>query len=105
MLTGIGSAPVAFVGAVLCGASSICLIALANTVTQLSSPNQLRGGIMGAWTMMLPGMSPITGLAVGAIADHWGPRWVFVVVGCCFIVLTSLSRTALRRSDEALRPA
>jgi len=46
------SGPVApFLAAVMIGAGSICLIALANTMTQFLSPPDIRGGITasGQW--------------------------------------------------------
>ncbi len=104
LITGLGPAALAFPGAVLCGMCSICLIALANTVTQLASPDDLRGGIMGAWTMVMPGMGPITGIGVGSIADHWGPRWSFVVIAICFTACAAACWRPLNRTGDRTEP-
>jgi MFS family permease len=74
LLTGLAPVPaLAFAGTILIGLSSICLLALANTLVQLLAPPHLRGGIMGLWVMMMPGMSPVTGFATGSLTDTLGP--------------------------------
>jgi MFS family permease len=60
-----------YAGMVLAGFFSIWFIALANALVQLRSEPEMRGRVMGAWTMALPGMLPITSLLVGAVAT-WG---------------------------------
>jgi MFS family permease len=60
-----------YLGLALAGLLSIWFIALANALVQLRSEPELRGRVMGVWTMALPGMLPITSLAVGAVAT-WG---------------------------------
>jgi MFS family permease len=88
VFTGLAANPgLAYVGAILIGMTSIGLVAVANTLAQLSSPARLRGGIMGIWSMALPGMYPVTGLVAGLLADHFGPRSVFVVVACALVGL------------------
>jgi MFS family permease len=63
------------------GLTSIWFIAVANTFVQLESAPAMRGRVMGAWTMMLPGFGPLTGLLVAAVADHFGPRIAFAAIG------------------------
>lgn len=60
-----------YVGLALAGFLSIWFIALANTLVQLRSDPEIRGRVMGAWTMALPGMLPLTSLLVGGVAT-WG---------------------------------
>ena len=66
--------PVLFVGMAAVGASSIWMIAVANTVVQLRTAPELRGRVMGAWSMALPGMVPITSVICGTLADACGAR-------------------------------
>jgi MFS family permease len=74
--------PVAgFVFMMASGFFSIWLIALANTLVQLQPPPELRGRVMGIWTMVLPGLSPITGLLIGAATALAGPRVGFALAG------------------------
>jgi hypothetical protein len=49
-------------------ATSGWLVAAANTLVQLRSRPQLRGRIMGIWTMALPGGYPVTALIVALVA-------------------------------------
>jgi MFS family permease len=72
---------VAFPLLMLCGFLSIWMIALANTLVQLRPDPNLRGRIMGLWTMALPGLSPITGVLVGAATQFVGPREGFGLAG------------------------
>jgi MFS family permease len=86
--------PVLYVGMAAVGASSIWMIAVANTLVQLRSGAGLRGRVMGAWTVALPGMNPITGPIAGAVADAWGARLAFGASG----VLMSMIGVGLWRS-------
>jgi predicted MFS family arabinose efflux permease len=73
--------PVLFIGILGTGASSIWMVAAANTLVQLRAEPELRGRVMGAWTMALPGTIPITALIAGAAADLFGPRVAYAGVG------------------------
>ena len=58
--------PVLFIGMLATGASSIWMIASANTLVQLRAAPELRGRVMGAWSVALPGTVPITALSPAA---------------------------------------
>jgi MFS family permease len=73
--------PVLFIGMAAVGASSIWMIAVANTVVQLRTAPELRGRVMGAWSVALPGMVPITSVICGALADACGARIAFGATG------------------------
>jgi MFS family permease len=73
--------PILFAGMLATGATSIWMIAAANTLVQLRTAPELRGRVMGAWTMALPGMSPLTGVVVGALADAFSPRVAYGATG------------------------
>ena len=78
---------VLFIGMALVGATSIWMIAVANTLVQFRSAPELRGRVMGAWTVALPGTNPITGLIAGAVADACGPRIAFGGSGALMLVI------------------
>lgn len=80
----------AFVTMAATGFCSIWYIAMANTLVQLTSRPELRGAVMGLWTMMLPGMTPFTGFAAAVLADLAGPRIAFATAGG-LIALAALS--------------
>jgi hypothetical protein len=56
---------------------------------------------MGAWTMALPGASPITALAVGALADAAGARAAFASAGLLMLAIVGCSWRTLGRADGA----
>ncbi|HEX3617012.1 MAG TPA: MFS transporter [Solirubrobacteraceae bacterium] len=72
---------VLFIGIIGIGASSIWMVASANTLVQLRAAPELRGRVMGAWTVALPGTIPITALLAGGAADLFGPRIAYGAVG------------------------
>jgi MFS family permease len=73
--------PVLFAGILGIGACSIWMVAAANTLVQLRAEPELRGRVMGAWTVALPGTIPITALLAGGAADLFGPRVAYAAVG------------------------
>jgi MFS family permease len=72
---------VAFPLMLVVGFLSIWMIALANTLVQLRPDPGLRGPVMGLWTMVLPGLSPVTGLLTGAVTQYAGPRIGYGIAG------------------------
>jgi len=86
-------------GLVVCGFFSIWFISRANAVAQLRSPPEMRGRVMGIWTMALPGMSPLSGLANGAVAQEVGAREGFALAGVALVLGSLLTWRAL--SDRA----
>lgn len=66
---------------VLVGFLSIWMIALANTLVQLRPGASLRGPVMGLWTMVLPGLMPVTALITGATTQYAGARAGYGIAG------------------------
>ncbi|MDQ1724468.1 MAG: hypothetical protein QOG52_1496 [Frankiaceae bacterium] len=85
-----GSAVMAFATMAVTGFLSIWFIAAANTLAQLRSSPEMRGRVMGLWSMALPGTSPITGSVAALIADHFGARVGFATAGA-MIALAALT--------------
>jgi MFS family permease len=77
------------------GFVSIWMIALANTLVQLRPHPSLRGRVMGLWTMALPGLTPITGVLVGATTQFLGPREGFGVGGVALVAASIVGWRAL----------
>jgi hypothetical protein len=98
-----------YVGLALAGFLSIWFIALANALVQLRTDPVLRGRVMGAWTMALPGMLPLTSLLVGAVAT-WGggaagAREAFGLSGVAMVVSAGLGWRALADRGEQVAVA
>ncbi len=73
--------PVLYGGILATGLTSIWMIAATNTLVQLRTTPDLRGRVMGAWSMAIPGTLPITALIAGAVADPLGPRAAYAGAG------------------------
>ena len=80
---------------VVAGFLSIWFIALANTMVQVRTTPDLRGRVMGVWTMALPGMNPLTGLLTGLVATALGARPAFAAAGVALFTAAVLGWRAL----------
>lgn len=78
------------------GFLSIWMIALANTLVQVRTAPSLRGPVMGLWTMVLPGLMPVTALISGAVAQFVGPRAGYGIAG---VLLVAVSLACWRALD------
>jgi len=73
--------PLLYAAIIATGTCSIWMIAAANTLVQLRTAPELRGRVMGAWSVALPGTLPITALIAGAVADGLGTRVAYAAAG------------------------
>jgi MFS family permease len=94
-LLALASGIVVLAGLALCGFSSIWFIARANTFVQLLAPPAMRGRVMGAWTMALPGANPLTALLAGFVAQELGAREGFGLAGVALILSAAVAWRAL----------
>jgi sugar phosphate permease len=83
-------------GLALCGLCSVWFIARANALVQLRAAPEMRGRVMGLWTMALPGMTPFTGLLVGFVCDEFGPQTGFGLAGIAMVLSAAVAWRALR---------
>jgi len=63
------------------GACQIVFTTGCNTTLQLSTPDRLRGRVMGLYALAFAGMTPFGSLLVGTIAEHLGVRVACAVSG------------------------
>jgi MFS family permease len=98
-----------YIGLALAGLLSIWFIALANALVQLRTEPAFRGRVMGIWTMALPGMLPITSLAVGGIATlgggALGARLAFGLGGLALVASALVGWRALADREDDRRLA
>jgi MFS family permease len=85
------------------GGSSVAFLAVANSTLQLASPSAMRGRVMSLWSIAFLGTSPIGAPLVGAIAQHFDPRWAVFVGGIAPILAAVCAWPALRRLPGGLR--
>ncbi len=83
-------------GLAVCGLCSIWFIARANALAQLRATPEMRGRVMGAWTMALPGTAPITSLMVGLVCEEVGAREGFGLAGVALVLSAAVAWRALR---------
>jgi MFS family permease len=84
------------------GVGGISMAATANTVIQLTVPDQLRGRVMSVYTTVFAGSSPLGGLLMGGIASTFGPAQAMVVGGVAS-ALTGIGAIAwLRRAGTRM---
>jgi hypothetical protein len=75
------------------GFLSIWMIASANTLVQVRTTPALRGPVIGVWTMVLPGLVPVSALISGAVTQFVGPRVGYGIAG---VLLTAVSLASWR---------
>jgi MFS family permease len=73
----------------LTGCAMIVNNALTNTMLQTSVPDGLRGRVMGFYSFVFVGMSPLGALQAGALAERFGAPWAVGVGGAvCALAVT-----------------
>jgi len=72
------------------GAFSVLFISTTNSLLQLNSEPSMRGRVMSLWAVVFLGSTPVGSLAVGSIAERFGPRVAFAFGGVAAL-LTGLA--------------
>jgi len=85
------------------GAASISFLSRGSTTLQLEAEPEMRGRVMGLWSVAFLGSTPIGGPIIGAVGQHAGPRWGLVVGGSAGVVAGLIGFNTLRRARR--RPA
>lgn len=92
---------VAAVVAVAVGFTSIWYVAAANALVQLSTERPMQGRVMGVWMIAVAGISPITALLVGGVADLTNVRTAFLVAAAAFLLAAVAGWRSLGQDDAA----
>jgi MFS family permease len=82
------------------GMGTIFVLNLANAIVQTSTPDELRGRVMGAYTWIFFGCMPIGALWIGMTAEHLGDRLALIInagLAMFFALAVALFSPALRR--------
>ena len=93
---------IALVAMFFAGVGGIAMAATANTVIQLTVPDQLRGRVLSVYTTVFAGSTPVGGLVTGAIASSFGAA-VAVGLGGAASLLTGLVSISWLRG-RTMRP-
>jgi MFS family permease len=96
---------VAFAVLALLGCAQILFTTGCNTMLQLAAPNDLRGRVMGLYTVTFAGMTPFGSLVVGMIAEHQGVRAACAVGGAVGLLAVAVLVAVAHRAGIVWRPA
>jgi MFS family permease len=85
------------------GMSSIGYLAMANATLQLTCPQALLGRVMGVWTVVNAGVTPVGSLTLGAVAEEAGLTTALAGAGmiCAFLALSIAWRRGRRPTPLA----
>ena len=72
------------------GASMMVQMSSSNTLIQSMVPDELRGRVMAAYTMMFMGMGPLGSLAGGTVADRVGAPVAVIIGGAITLVAAAV---------------
>ena len=68
------------------GAGLMQAMAASNTIIQTLTTEQMRGRVMGYYTMAFMGMAPFGSLLAGTLAHAIGVSWTMIVNGCVLLL-------------------
>jgi MFS family permease len=101
----VGHIAVAAAVLALLGCSQILFTTGCNTILQLIAPNDMRGRVMGLYTVTFAGMTPFGSLLVGMIAEHWGVRAACGAGGAIGLLGVAVLVVVAHRAGIVWRPA
>ncbi len=84
LLVAAGLAPnlsVAFVILALVGFAWVLMAVFTNSILQITSPDGLRGRVMGFYSFMVVGLAPFGSFQMGLVAEHFGTRVAYIAGG------------------------
>ena len=96
---------VAFAVLALLGCAQILFTTGCNTMLQLTAPNNLRGRVMGLYTVTFAGMTPFGSLVVGMVAEHQGVRAACAAGGAIGLLGVAVLVAVAHRAGIVWRPA
>ncbi len=73
----------------LAGWGMLLFFSTTNTLLQTSASNEMRGRVMGIWTLVFGGTTPFGGLEAGTVSHYLGVRWA-VSIGALVCALAGL---------------
>lgn len=96
--------PLAVTAMLLVGACSVVFVSLCNALLQLESLAHMRGRVMALWTIAFFGSTTIGGPIIGAIGNHFSPRWTLVVGGLAALMAAVYGLIVMRNYPSRKAP-
>jgi predicted MFS family arabinose efflux permease len=95
--------------AMICLAASgfgmMLFFSTSNTTVQTIVPNEMRGRVMGIWSLIFGGMIPFGSLEAGAVAHFFGTAATLAVGGIICAIAALVTLMIMRRRDAQLAAA
>ncbi|WP_232676294.1 MFS transporter [Nocardioides sp. R-C-SC26] len=85
------------------GFCTLTLLTSANSILQVSAAPEFRGRVMALYMTIVMGGTPVGSPIIGAIGEHWGPRWTLAVGGAMTILGAVLAVVVFARSSGGMR--
>lgn len=80
------SLPIAYLAFPFVGLATILFISTANTTLQLSASPAMRGRVLGLFSLVLLGSTPVGGPLLGWVSQRWSPRAALGIGGVASII-------------------
>jgi len=87
----------------LLGCCQILFTTGCNTMLQLTAPNELRGRVMGLYTVTFAGMTPFGSLLIGFVAEHQGIRTALAAGGAIGLIGVAVLLAIAHRAGMSWR--
>lgn len=79
----------ALAGAVVAGWGMLLYFSTTNSLIQMSVSDEMRGRVMGIWSLVFGGIMPLGGLEAGLLSHHVGVSWT-IAIGALVCALATL---------------
>jgi MFS family permease len=90
--------PLAFATAFVLGFAQISVVQNAMITIQMAAPDELRGRVMGLYTTIFAGVSPLGAIVAGAVAEAIGVQPTFVLAGIGLLAVGIFGAVGLRQA-------
>jgi predicted MFS family arabinose efflux permease len=79
ILAWVGNYYLALLVLALAGWGMLLFFSTTNTLLQTSASDEMRGRVMGIWTLVFGGTTPLGGLEAGMVSHYLGVRWAVTI--------------------------
>ncbi len=87
------------------GFGMLLFFSTTNTVLQTIVPDEMRGRVMGVWSLIFGAMIPLGSLEAGAVANWFGTADALALGAIVCTISAGVALMAIRRREAALAPA
>ena len=91
----------AFVILAMVGFAWVLMAVFTNSILQLTSPDHLRGRVMGFYSFMVVGLAPFGSFQMGLVAEHFGTRTAYMAGGIVCVLVAAFAWSRAPRLGRA----